>query len=116
MSLRLTKSDLSPDYSRTLSKSDFSYSTDDLLIKGKYNSLSRPRLGYSIPKSGTKKAHRRNNLKRIIREPFRLRVEHLPKMDFIVIITKDKPELSLKRCIEEGFEKSKIPLSRKLLQ
>ena len=102
MSLRLT------NYSLTLNKSDFSYSTDGLLIKGKYNFLSRPRLGYSIPKRGTKKAHRRNNLKRIIKETFRLRVEHLPKMDFIVIITKDKPELSLKRYIEEGFEKSKI--------
>ena len=106
MSFKLTKHDLSPNYSLTLNNSDFSFSTDGLFIKGKFNYLSRPRLGYSIPKRGTKLAYRRNKLKRIIRETFRLRVNLLPKMDFIVLVQKDKSAWKLKKGLESGFNKS----------
>ena len=106
MSFTLKKSDLSPDYSKTLRNSDYSFFKNNLVIKGRYNSAGRPRLGYSIPKRGTSLACRRNRLKRTIKESFRLRANQLPSMDFIVLISKDRPSSEVRRDLENGFTES----------
>lgn len=103
MSFNLTKAVLSPDFSKTLTRSDFNYRKATISIKGKYNNLEYPRLGYSIPKRGTKLACHRNRLKRIIKEIFRLKASQLPSMDIIVLVPKETPDETLKTDLDSGF-------------
>ena len=103
MSLKLTKVDLSPNFSVTLKSSDFNYRDASILIKGRYNQLKRARLGYSIPKRGTKLAVRRNRLKRIVKEIFRLNADQLPSMDVIVLVQQEILDGVLKKKLNSGF-------------
>ena len=105
MSFNLTKEALSPDFSKTLKRSDFNYRSATISIKGKCNNLEHPRLGYSIPKRGTKLASRRNRLKRIVKESFRLKAHQLPLMDVIVLVRKETQDEVLKTVLDSGFSK-----------
>ena len=105
MSFNLTKASLSPDYSNTLKARDFSYRNSDVSIKGKYNHLEYPRIGYSIPKRGTRLAFRRNRLKRLVKEAFRLNAPQLPKMDLIVLVQKEPEDDILTTTLNAGFSK-----------
>ena len=105
MSFNLTKASLSPDYSNTLEQSDFNYRNGAVSIKGKYNQLEYPRIGYSIPKRGTKLAFRRNRLKRLIKEAFRLNANQLPKMDLIVLVQNESQDEILAATLDAGFSK-----------
>ena len=105
MSFNLTKASLSPDYSNTLKGSDFNYRQAAVSIKGKYNLLEYPRIGYSIPKRGTKLAFRRNRLKRLVKEVFRLNAHQLPKMDLIVLVQKESQDEILAATLDAGFSK-----------
>lgn len=58
-------------------------------IFSRCNLLDYPRIGISISKKYVKHAYKRNRIKRLIREDFRLRQYILPKMDFIIVIKKD---------------------------
>lgn len=53
-------------------------------IKVRQNSLKNARLGLVVPKKGTAKANDRNQVKRIIREQFRLSQDRLPPIDMVV--------------------------------
>ena len=105
MSFNLTKTSLSPDYSNTLKGSDFNYRCTAISIKGKYNELGYPRIGYSIPKRGTKLAVRRNRLKRLIKEAFRLNANQLPTMDIIVLVQNESQDEILAATLDAGFNK-----------
>ena len=105
MSFNLTKAVLSPDFSNTLKRSDFHYRSATISIKGKCNNLEHPRLGYSIPKRGTKLASRRNKFKRIVKEAFRLKAHQLPFMDVIVLVQKETQDEVLKTDLDSGFSK-----------
>ena len=105
MSFNLAKTSLSPDYSNTLKESDFNYRQAAVSIKGKYNHLEYPRIGYSIPKRGTKLAFRRNRLKRLVKEAFRLNAHQLPKMDLIVLVQNESQDEVLSEALDAGFSK-----------
>ena len=105
MSFNLTKASLSPDYSNTLKESDFNYRQAAVSIKGKYNRLEYPRIGYSIPKRGTKLAFRRNRLKRLVKEAFRLNAHQLPMMDLIVLVQNESQDEVLSATLDAGFSK-----------
>ena len=105
MSFKLTKTSLSPDYSKTLRASDFNYRSSAVSIRGKYNQLEYPRIGYSIPKRGTKLACRRNRLKRLVKEAFRLNAHQLPKMDLIVLVQLESEDEILTTTLNAGFSK-----------
>ena len=105
MSFNLTKAALSPNFSNTLKRSDFSYRSATISIKGKRNNLEHPRLGCSIPKRGTRLASRRNRLKRIVKESFRLKALQLPFMDVIVLVQKEPQDEVLKADLDNGFDK-----------
>ena len=107
MSFNLTKARLSPDYSNTLKDSDFTYRQAAVSIKGKYNYLGYPRIGYSIPKRGTKLAFRRNRLKRLVKEAFRLNAHQLPKMDLVVLVHNEPQDEVLSATMDVGFSKLK---------
>ena len=53
------------------------------------NTEGTPRLGLAIAKKHLKLAHRRNRVKRIIRESFRLHVSGLPELDIVVLTRAD---------------------------
>ena len=105
MSFNLTKAVLSPDFSNTLKRSDFNYRSSTISIKAKCNNVEHPRLGYSVPKRGTKLASRRNRLKRIVKESFRLKAYQLPFMDVIVLVQKETQDEVLKTDLDSGFSK-----------
>lgn len=105
MSFNLTKASLSPDYSNTLKESDFNYRNSTVSIRGKYNQMEYPRIGYSIPKRGTKLAFRRNRLKRLVKEAFRLNAHQLPKMDLIVLVQNESQDEVLSATLDAGFSK-----------
>ena len=105
MSFNLTKASLSPDYSNTLKDSDFNHRQAAVSIRGKYNHLQYPRIGYSIPKRGTKLAFRRNRLKRLVKEAFRLNAHQLPKMDLIVLVHNESQDEVLSATLDAGFSK-----------
>ena len=105
MSFNLTKTSLSPDYSNTLKESDFIYRNSTVSIRGKYKQMDYPRLGYSIPKRGTKVACRRNRLKRLIKETFRQIAHQLPKMDLIVLVHHESEDEILTTTLNAGFSK-----------
>lgn len=58
----------------------------NLVLLGKSNELSYPRITIIVAKKNVKKANQRNRLKRLIRESFRLTQHPLAGNDFIVIV------------------------------
>ena len=67
--------------------------------------MEYPRIGYSIPKRGTKLAFRRNRLKRLVKEAFRLNAHQLPKMDLIVLVQNESQDKILAATLDAGFSK-----------
>jgi ribonuclease P protein component len=61
------------------------------------------RLGLVVTKKGTPKAHRRNRVKRIIRERFRLQAGELPAADIVVQVFSDLDDARLKQALDELF-------------
>ncbi|QFQ31874.1 ribonuclease P protein component [Buchnera aphidicola] len=71
----------------------------ELTILGRPNLLGYPRLGINIPRKNIKYAYKRNIIKRLIRETFRLLQHKLTSMDFVVIAQKNVIFLKNKNVI-----------------
>ncbi|QCI18587.1 ribonuclease P protein component [Buchnera aphidicola] len=71
----------------------------EIVVLGRPNLLGYPRLGISISRKNIKYAYKRNIIKRLIRETFRLLQHKLISMDFIVIAKKNIIFLSNKNII-----------------
>ncbi|AKC59610.1 ribonuclease P protein component [Blochmannia endosymbiont of Polyrhachis (Hedomyrma) turneri] len=64
--------------------------TNEIITYININNLNYPRIGIIISKKNIKHAHKRNHVKRQIRESFRLYQHNiLSNIDFIIIIKKD---------------------------
>lgn len=93
--------------SRLLKSIDFKYvfkkyyiqKKFELIILGRPNLLGYPRLGINISRRNIKYAYKRNKIKRLIRETFRLLQHKLTSMDFIVIAKKNAIFLKNKNII-----------------
>ncbi len=77
----LTPSDFQPVFADAPIRAAHKY----LLILTRPNNLENPRLGLVIAKKHIRKANQRNQIKRIIRESFRLRQHTLAGLDAIVL-------------------------------
>ncbi len=83
-----------PRQLRLLTAGDFQFIFDKALIKvpdqkililARPNELGHPRLGFVISKKNVRRAVKRNRVRRIIRESFRLNQHNLPAVDMIVL-------------------------------
>ncbi|MGK2896977.1 MAG: ribonuclease P protein component [Candidatus Makana argininalis] len=64
------------------------YNTIYIKILSKSNKLNYPRIGFLISKKQIKMSYKRNRIKRLIRENFRINKNYLPYIDIILIIKK----------------------------
>jgi len=63
-----------------------------LLVYGRPNALDHPRLGLTVPRR-VGNAVRRNRIKRLLREAFRLSQDELPRgYDFVVVVRPHEPK------------------------
>lgn len=65
-----------------------------ILILSRANGLDHPRIGFIISKKNIRRAVKRNLVRRIIRESFRLNQENLPAHDMIIMARKGAGEIS----------------------
>ena len=69
------------------------------------NGLERTRMGLSVSKRCVRAAVRRNRVRRILREAFRLALPELPVgLDVVLIATASEPELELEATRKELVE------------
>lgn len=82
-----------------------------LVIRFKPNNLNRPRLGLVVGKKTAKLAVRRNYMKRVLRELFRLNQHQLPSLDLVVQVQKKFQKTEFDQ-IKQEFDK----LTQKLIE
>ena len=85
-----------------------------ILILSRPNDLDHPRLGFVISKKNIRKAVKRNRVRRIIRESFRLNQHNLPAVDMIIMarqglgdLENDEVHKLMKKCWSRLKGKSK---------
>ncbi|MDO6784433.1 ribonuclease P protein component [Neptunomonas phycophila] len=92
-----------PRQLRLLTAGDFKYVFDDasvkahdqrVLILARPNGLDHPRIGFVISKKNIRRAVKRNLVRRIIRESFRLNQHKLPALDMVVLARPGLGDLS----------------------
>lgn len=101
-----------PRESRLLTPKNFSFVFDQAIpavsphitILARHNTLDTARLGITVPKKKVKNASDRNQIKRIIRESFRLQRHRLPNIDIIVIAKQGIGQMN-KRALATQLEK-----------
>ncbi len=86
------------DYSSVFNDVHVRVADKHLLILARPNELSHPRVGLVIAKKHVRRAADRNQVKRILRESFRLHQHQLPNMDLVILARQglgalEKPEL-----------------------
>lgn len=70
------------------------------IILFRENDLNQARLGMAIAKKNVRKAVHRNQIKRIVRESFRIRKQALNGLDLVVLISQGINDLERKERIE----------------
>jgi ribonuclease P protein component len=92
-----------PRQLRLLAAGDFKSVFDDvqvkvpdqrILILARPNNLDHPRIGFVISKKNVRRAVKRNKVRRIIRESFRLNQNNLPAIDMVVLARPGLGDLS----------------------
>ena len=98
-----------PDFQRTFRNGKRLYSPLYILYH-RPNDLSYARIGAVISKRNVKKAVYRNQIKRVVRETFRLQQAELKPIDMVLVAQKKAGIASkeeLKQCLEQLFVKLK---------
>ncbi|MES2636039.1 MAG: ribonuclease P protein component [Pseudomonadota bacterium] len=83
-----------------------------LVMRFRPNELNSPRLGLIVSKKTAKLAVKRNYMRRVLRELFRLKQHNLPSVDLIVQVQKkfEKTDFSV---IKQEFEQLTLKLMAK---
>ena len=79
-----------PGFTSIFSEPDLRIKKSNLVILGKKNCCSNPRLGVSIKKKDYSLAVHRNTLKREVKQSFMLAIKKLPSYDYVVIVGRGK--------------------------
>jgi len=82
---------------------------DVLLVVGAENGLGHPRLGLSVGKKVWKSAVKRNRVRRVFRESFRLAARDLPPLDYVLV-----PAASKLRPTTAETRRELVRLARKV--
>ena len=83
-----------------------------LVIRYKPNTLSKPRLGLIVAKKTAKSAVKRNYMRRVLRELFRLNQGDLPALDMVVQVQKTFEPLHFSK-IQQEFAQLSATLNAK---
>ena len=75
--------------------------------------MPNARLGLVVTKKGTAKANRRNRVKRIIRERFRLQAKDLPSVDIVVQVFGMIDDVVLSQTLDKQFMRVKVELGQR---
>ena len=90
----------SNDFSRVFKDAKFKASHPQCLILANPNLSDNPRLGIVVSKKNVRLAVSRNRIKRLIRESFRLKQQHLHSIDAIVLARRGIDELNNQQITE----------------
>ena len=82
------------DEFKTVLKTGRKYAGRYFVVFSKSNNLERPRLGLIVSKKALRHATERNQVKRIIRESFRLNQAQLAQLDIVVMIYAEVSKLN----------------------
>ena len=92
-------------YKAVFSDTQFNYTHGAVRMRSRLNSLDHARIGLVVPKRGTPTAVRRNRLKRISRDKFRLVSAQLPAVDIVLQIFNDMDDKKLAQALDKQFLK-----------
>lgn len=77
-----------------------------IILYSSQNSLTHNRIGFSISSSNVKRATRRNRIRRLFRETYRLRKDSLKKgYDIVIVVKRDLDKTLSREKIEDIFLK-----------
>ena len=81
------------DFQNVFSDVELKVPDQTILILSRTNNLSHPRLGFVISKKNIRQAVKRNRVRRIIRDSFRLNQHDLPAVDMVILARKGLGDL-----------------------
>ncbi|MGB1237484.1 MAG: ribonuclease P protein component [Pseudomonadales bacterium] len=106
------------DFQKVFDAVDIKIPDQRILILSRANGLDHPRIGFIISKKNVRRAVKRNHVRRIMRESFRLHQERLPNYDLIIMARQGAGDLSseelhrlAKKCWSRLTKKAKKALN-----
>jgi ribonuclease P protein component len=104
-----------PYQNRLIKRKDFEdtyrygsfFSFGNICLKAKKNSLGKTRIGFSIGLNFSKKAVKRNKIRRQLREISRKNLNHIKKgFDLVIMIKKNRKEDFFSQELEKDLKKA----------
>ena len=93
----------SGEFTRVLAGAEINIHSGPLRLKAIANRMPCARLGVVVGKKGNRLAVRRNRIKRVIRDVFRLRRASLPPVDLVVQVFRPVEDEDLRRRLDQLF-------------
>ncbi|WP_176372174.1 ribonuclease P protein component [Halomonas citrativorans] len=73
------------DFSHVFEQADLKVHGKGMMALARMSTRGHPRIGLIVSKKNAKRAVDRNRFKRLVRESARLRQDHLPSMDIVIL-------------------------------
>lgn len=96
------------DYRQVFSKPDFKAGQSELLLLARHNDLPQHRLGLAVAKKHVPTAVKRNIIKRLAREHFRVLGPKAPSLDIVVLTrpgARDASKAKIKDALRKQFSR-----------
>ena len=91
------------DFEQVFRHAELNITSGPLSLRARQNRMPRARLGVVVSKRGNAKAVRRNRIKRIVRERFRLNQGQLPDVDIAIQVFAVVSDESLVQRVDDLF-------------
>ncbi|MGI3005052.1 ribonuclease P protein component [Shewanella algae] len=99
---------LTPAQFKTVFTNPIKASSAEITLLAVPNEMQHPRLGLTVAKRHVKRANKRNRIKRVIRDSFRLNQHDLPPLDIVVLVrggVLDMDNEQLRKLVEKLWRK-----------